>query len=331
MTEPGTTAEPLTWGIFVPHGGAGEFTGWSAADAWARLRASATEFDALGFDHLWLSDHLMASGVDRATPYFEAYSTLAALSQVTSRAQLGALVTSAFYRNAGMLAKQAAGVDVMSGGRLIFALGGGWDEPESVAYGYRFPSPAERVGTFAETLEAVTRLWSQDAVDFEGKYVTLKGASCHPRPLRRPPVWTGTHGPKGLRIAARHADVANWNVGFDDFTRLSAELAVACAEVGRDPSSIDTSVFRLAELSGDTQALERALAPLGVPPELIGELSKEHFIGTPEEVIPKVQRFVDAGARHVIVMCLDAATTSRSAELFAHTVIPAIRRPEGRR
>lgn len=321
-----TTTDPtgLSWGIFVPHGGAGEFGGWSAEAAWARMRASAAEFDAIGFDHLWVSDHLMASGIDRSTLYFEAYSTLAALTQVTERAMLGALVTCAFYRSAGMLAKQAANVDVMSGGRLIFALGGGWDEAESAAYSYRFPAPRERVKIFAETLEAVTRLWSEPAVDFEGTHVQLRAASCSPRPLGRTPIWTGTHGPRGLRIAARFADVANWNVGIEDFTRLSAELESACGDVGRDPSSIDTSVFRLAELSDDDDALVETLGAIGVPPELIPEIRKDHFIGLPEEVAPKVQEFVDAGAKHIIIMCLDSARSSESAERFYHEVIPQI-------
>lgn len=326
MAERSATGDSgLTWGIFVPHGGAGEFHGWSGGDAWARMRASAAEFDAMGFDHLWLSDHLMASGVDRGTLYFEGYSTLAALTQVTERCRLGVLVTCAFYRNAGMLAKQAAGVDVMSGGRLILALGSGWDEAESLAYGYRFPTARERVETFAETLEAVTRLWAEPRVDLDGTHVQLRGASCSPQPLGRPPVWTGTRGPRGLRIAARFADVANWNVGLEDFTRLSAELEVACRDVGRDPSSIDTSVFRLALLGDDETALTETLAPLGVTPELIPEIRKNHFIGTPDEVVPKVQDFVDAGANHLIIMCLDAARTSESAERFYHEVIPQIR------
>ncbi|WP_166355858.1 LLM class flavin-dependent oxidoreductase [Phytoactinopolyspora limicola] len=320
-----TEAGELSWGIFVPHGGAGEFTGWPGPAAWTRMRESAADFDALGFDHLWVSDHLMASGTDRTGPFFEGYSTLAALTQVTTHARLGALVTCAYYRNAGMLAKQAASVDVMSDGRLIFALGGGWDETESLAYGYPFPTPGERVDTFAETLAAVALLWSEDVVTFNGSHVQLRGASCNPRPLRRPPVWTGTHGRRGLRIAAQHADVANWNVGLSDFRRLSAELARACREVGRNPSSIDTSVFRLAELSGDPKSVEQTLGKIGVPPEAIPGLSQDHFIGSPDQVAPRVQEFVDEGATHIVIMCLDSPSTNLSAERFYHGVIPQIR------
>jgi hypothetical protein len=195
MNSPGRPEE-LTFGAMLPHGGASDFAGWRPAAAWARLRDAAQAFEDLGYDHLWNSDHLMADGADRSGLYFEAYSTLAAVSQVTERARLGSLVTCALYRNAGLLAKEAANVDVMSNGRLIFALGGGWDEQGCAAYGFDFPSAADRVIRFEETLEAVLRLWSDDVVDYDGAFVTCRahgaiprgtaaaGMDRHPRPAR---------------------------------------------------------------------------------------------------------------------------------------------------
>lgn len=314
----------LTWGTILPHGAANEFYDAGAADGWARLRDTAVAFDELGYDHLWISDHLMASGIDRTSPHFECYSTLSAVSQLTRRARLGAIVTCALYRSVAILAKQAAGVDVMSGGRLIFALGAGWDEQEFTAYGYPFPSPADRITAFGETLEAVLRLWSEPTVDYDGRFVRLKGASCSPRPAERPPVWTGTHGPRGLRTTARHADVANWNVGLAEFRRLSSLLVTACAEVGRDAATIATSVFRLADLSGTDEHVRRLLDRQGAPADLAGALADDHFIGTVDEVVGKVQAFVDAGARHIITLFLDSETTNESAERFIREVIPAI-------
>lgn len=314
----------VRWGAFVPHGGAGELAGWSAADAWARARDAATAFDDLGYDHLWTSDHLLASGVDRSTPYFEAYTLLAGLSQVTRRAKLGALVTCALYRSAGMLAKQAAGVDALSGGRLLFALGGGWDEPECQAFGLPFPTPRERVDHFAEVLEACVRLFTEDSVDLAGQHVTLDGAVCNPRPRAKPETWTGTHGPRGLRAAARWADVANWNCDLSEFRRLSGVLDAACAEVGRDPATIGRSVFRLAVLSEDDQPPPE-LAALGVTPEVFEVLKQQHFLGTPEQVVPQVQEFVDAGAESVVLMFLDAARTDSSAQRWMAEVAPQVR------
>jgi alkanesulfonate monooxygenase SsuD/methylene tetrahydromethanopterin reductase-like flavin-dependent oxidoreductase (luciferase family) len=318
----------LTWGVVLPHGAAGEFVDADPRAAWSRLRNSAVTCDRLGYDHVWISDHLMASAGDRTGPQFEAYSTLAALTQVTERTRLGVIVTCAQYRSVAMLAKQAAGIDVMSDGRLIFALGGGWDEGEFRAFGYPFPSPAERVSFFGETLEAVLGLWSQPKVDFAGRQVRLAGATCNPRPVDRPPIWTGTHGPRGLRVAARFADVANWNVGLADFRRLTAELASACADVGRDPATIETSVFRLADLSGSDRNLRRILEREGESPDLADTVGADHFIGSVDTVISRVQDFVDSGARHLVMLFLDAEETDASAERFYREVVPAIR-PRG--
>ncbi len=252
---------------------------------------------------------------------------MAALGQITHRVRLGALVTSAFYRSAGMLAKQAANIDVTSGGRLIFALGGGWDEQECDAFGIPFPSPRERVGRFGETLEAILRLWSEPSVDFEGQYVRLKGAICDPKPVSRPPIWTGTHGRRGLQVSARYADVANWNVGLADFKRLSGELRDACQEVGRDPATIETSVFRLADISGSDATVLKLLEKLGAPPEALDILRADHFIGMPEQVIPQVQSFVDAGATHILILCIDAANSTESLQRFMTQVVPHIQAP----
>lgn len=167
---------------------------------------------------------------------------------------------------------------------------------EFVAYGYDFPAPAERITAFEETLEAVLRLWSEPAVDLDGSFVRLRGARCEPKPRSRPPVWTGTHGPRGLRTAARYADVANWNVGLDDFRRLSGVLDEACAAVGRDPATIEV-------------------------------VRQDHFIGAPEQVVPKVQAFADAGARHVVVLFLDAEHSDESAQRFLRDVVPEITHP----
>jgi len=314
----------LTWGCFLPHGGADEFIGWSGPDAWARMRDSAVTLDAEGYDHLWMSDHLMASGGDRSGPYFESYTAMSALSQVTKHARLGALVTCALYRSPGLLAKQAANVDVASGGRLILGLGSGWDEDECLRYGYDFPSPGARVTAFSETLEAVVRLWSEPSVDFDGSYVHLRDARCFPQPTQRPPIWTGTHGPRGLRATAKHADVANWNVDLEQFRNLNTALDAACAEVGRDPSSVGRSVFRLLDLSDGAESTRRLLATQGAPEEAFDGFRGQHFIGSVDEVARHVQGFVDAGARHVVVLSLDGGSSDETAIRFLREVVPLV-------
>jgi alkanesulfonate monooxygenase SsuD/methylene tetrahydromethanopterin reductase-like flavin-dependent oxidoreductase (luciferase family) len=127
----------LRWGAFVPQGWKLEYDGLGATEAWATSLEIAGKAEALGYDHLWVYDHVETVPRRRPTHVFEAWTTLAALSQVTSRVGLGQLVTCAAYRNAGLLAKQAACLDVMSGGRLIFGLGAGWYHEEYEAYGWR--------------------------------------------------------------------------------------------------------------------------------------------------------------------------------------------------
>ena len=276
----------VTWGVVLPHGAAGEFAAVSAQVAWARLRDSAvTCCDRLGYDHVWISDHLMASFGDRTGQQFEAYSTLAALTQVTERARLGVIVTCALYRSVAMLAKQAAGIDVMSDGRLIFALGAGWDQGEFDAFGYPFPSPGERVSVFEETLQAGHReLWSQPTVDFPGQHVRLAGA------LLQPASGRAATRVDGHPWAARTADRRQIR-RCHQLERRTHRLpptdrrAGGCVrrEVGREPASLETSVFRLADLSGSRRTTcAGSSSNRARRPDLATAVGEEHFIGSVE-------------------------------------------------
>ena len=143
--RPGSTCEHrLRCGAFAPQGWKLEYTGWSAADAWARTKELAQLAETLGYDHLWVYDHVETVPRREPTHMFEAFTTLAALAQHTTTIKLGQLVTCAAYRNAGLLAKEAACVDVFSGGRLILGLGAGWYEREYQAYGYPVPDAPAR-------------------------------------------------------------------------------------------------------------------------------------------------------------------------------------------
>ena len=148
---------------------------------------------------------------------------------------LGQLVTCASYRNAGLLAKEAACVDVYSGGRLILGLGAGWFHEEYHSYGYDYLSDPERLAVLDETLEVVRRLWTEETVTFDGAHLHFDGAYCDPKPIQQlPPVLVGGGGEKvNLRIAARRADLTNWQVGLDAFERKSRPAGRYCDEIGR--------------------------------------------------------------------------------------------------
>ncbi len=144
---------------------------------------------------------------------------LSALSQRTSRVGLGQLVTCASYRNAGLLAKEAACVDVYSEGRLILGLGAGWFHEEYASYGYPYRSNPERLAVLDETLQVIRRLWTEETVTFAGDHLHFDGAYCDPKPIQQlPPLLVGGGGEKiNLRIAANQADLTNWQVGLEAF------------------------------------------------------------------------------------------------------------------
>ena len=191
--------------------------------------------ESLGYDHLWVYDHVETVPRREPTHVFEAFTMLAALSQQTSRVGLGQLVTCASYRNAGLLAKEAACVDVYSGGRLILGLGAGWFHEEYHSYGYEYLSNPERLAVLDETLEVVRRLWTEETVTFDGNHLHFDGAYCDPKPVQQlPPVLVGGGGEKvNLRIAARRADLTNWQVGLDAFQRKSGLLAAVLRRGGQ--------------------------------------------------------------------------------------------------
>ncbi len=170
-TRPGgvRVTAPLRWGAFAPQGWKLEYTGWSAADAWDRTKELAQLTEELGYHHLWVYDHVETVPRREPTHVFEAFTTLAALAQHTTTIKLGQMVTCAAYRNAGLLAKEAACVDVFSGGRLILGIGAGWYEREYQAYGYPFPGARTRLAILEETVEVLKRLWTRGVGHLSGQ------------------------------------------------------------------------------------------------------------------------------------------------------------------
>lgn len=326
----GAATTGIAHGAFVPQGWKLEYTGWSAADAWARSVELAGRIEELGFDDLWVYDHVETVPRRESTHVFEAFTMLSALSQRTSTVRLGQLVTCIGYRNVGLLAKEAACVDVYSGGRLILGLGAGWYDREYRAYGYRYPSDGERLRHLDEALQVIPRLWSEDTVDFDGEFVQFDGAYCDPRPIQeRPPILVGGGGEKvTLRIAARHADLTNWQVGLDAFVRKSGLLAGYCEDIGRDPDSIirthgpDCRIF-------DTEADVRRWLDSPDGGHLWGRVDPEDYlrdnlVGTVEQVTEKAQAYVDAGCRAFVNWFRDAPS-DESMTAWMESVAPALR------
>ncbi|WAL65398.1 LLM class flavin-dependent oxidoreductase [Amycolatopsis cynarae] len=203
-------------------------------------------------EHAWLFDHLLPIFGDLDGPVYEGWSLLSALAAQTRRLRLGLLVTSNRFRPPAMLAKIAATVDIVSGGRLDFGIGVG-SRPshplarrEYEAHGLPFHDTAHAVGSLAEACAMIKRLWTSDRpFDFDGTYHQLTGAFGNPKPLQRPhpPILIGGRAAATLRVVAEHADL--WNIpggDIDDVIRRSALLDRYCTEIGRDPASITRSI-----------------------------------------------------------------------------------------
>ncbi len=321
---------PVRFGAFVPQGWKLEFTGWDPQAAWARCREVALAAELAGYDHLWVYDHVETVPRREPEPMFEAWSVLSALAEVTHRAHLGQLVTCAGYRNPALLAKQAATVDVLSGGRLIFGIGAGWFDQEYRSHGWTYPSDRERLELLEDALRIVTALWTDDVATVAGHHARVDGAVSFPKPVQgRPPIWVGGGGERvTLRLAAEYADATNWQVGIEEFRHKSELLARHCEAVGRDPDTI-TRTHAPDCLLVDTQAdLDRWLAgPDGG--HLWGEQSPEdyvrdNFVGTDEVVAEKVQAFLDAGCREFVLWFRDYPAVE-SMERFMADVVPRLR------
>ena len=200
-----------------------------------RSKEIAVLAERVGYDHLWVYDHVeTVPRRERRTP--SRRSRCWPRSRSTRADRLGQLVT---CRPPRLLAKEAACVDVYSGGRLILGLGAGWYEREYQAYGYPYLGAGARLDVLDETLQVVKRLWTEETVSFAGKY-QFDGAYCDPKPIQKlPPIWVGGGGEKKtLRIAARHADATNWQTGLSGFVHKSEILREHCEAEGRAFDSI---------------------------------------------------------------------------------------------
>ena len=249
---------------------------------WPELREMARVAERVGFDSVWVGDHLLYR--DPGTPPrgpWEAWSVLAALAAVTERVELGPLVASASFHNPAMLAKKAATVDEISGGRLILGLGAGWNEVEYRAFGFPFD---HRVDRFDEAFAIVRGLLREGHVNYEGRYHRARDCVLVPRGPRPngPPIMVGTTGARMLRLAAAHADA--WNAWFswygnraEGVAKIRDAVDAACADVGRDPSTLERTVAVLIQVGrGPTTRrggpVEQAPPLMGPPDELAAEL-----------------------------------------------------------
>ena len=232
----------LTFGVFIPQGWKMELASIEDPQAkWAKAVEVAVLAEELGLDSLWTYDHFHNVPVPAHETMFECWTTLAAISQRTSRIMLGQMVGCAPYRNPGLLAKITSNIDVISGGRLIWGIGAGWYEHEFTGYGYDFLKASDRIRVLRETVEIVKAMWSEPDVSYDGTHFQLDGAQCDPKPVQQPhpQILIGGGGEQlTLRVVARLADASNFGGKPHEFKAKTEVLQRHCAEVGRDYDEI---------------------------------------------------------------------------------------------
>jgi alkanesulfonate monooxygenase SsuD/methylene tetrahydromethanopterin reductase-like flavin-dependent oxidoreductase (luciferase family) len=248
---------------------------------WPELRSMARLAEDVGLDSLWLGDHLLYRFADgSARGPWEAWSLLAALAASTERIALGPLVASTSFHAPAMLAKLAANVDEISGGRLILGLGAGWNETEYRAFGFPFD---QRISRFEEAFTIIRTLLREGSIDFVGRFYEARDCELRPRGPRPggPPLLVGSSGARMLRITMPHIDA--WNAWYADTGNDPAGVALlrdrvdaACAEAGRDPNEVERTVAVLVRLGGGAGRVQGAftretVVPLSGPPEVLAE------------------------------------------------------------
>jgi alkanesulfonate monooxygenase SsuD/methylene tetrahydromethanopterin reductase-like flavin-dependent oxidoreductase (luciferase family) len=289
-------------------------------NVWSRLVEATFPYldqTAAPFDSLWLPDHVQYG----AHKVAEGWSLLTwALARYPDK-RCGHEVLCNSFRNPAHLAKMAATVQALSGGRLVLGIGAGWNAEEYQAYGWPFPPAKVRIAQLAEAIEVIRAMWAGAPARYTGEHYRLEGAYCEPRPEPRPPIMVGGHGERYLlRVVARQADWWNYPFrGLDVYAQKQEALKAHCREVGRDYDAIE-QVVRVGILIGES---EREVERLKARPD-IRPLADIRLIGTPAQVTETLLTIVAQGARQLTVNFADVPRPEGT-WLFAATVLPHLR------
>ena len=257
------------------------------------MKSLAAHVEQTGWDGLWLADHFMPNAEDVSTPWPEAWTTLSALAAVVPRIRMGTLVTGNTYRHPAVLAKMAATADHISGGRVVLGLGSGWQENEHEMYGIPFYTVNNRLQRLEEACQVIKALFSEESVNFDGKFYQLKNAPLQPKPKQdNLPLLIGGGGEKvTLKITAKYAD--EWNVWGTVETMINKMkiLDQHCEDAGRNPADIQRSAVALMFLTDDEKFAQKMNA--GEQAAIAGNLNQiqdivaaYHAAGVDELIVP---------------------------------------------
>ena len=277
--------------------------------SWSEIRDIARVAEEGGLDSLWVGDHLLYRDSRGTRGPWEAWSLLAALGEATDRVELGPLVAATSFHSPAMIAKKAATVDEISGGRLILGLGAGWNRVEYDAFGFPYDN---RVSRFEEALTIIATLVREGHIDFEGDHYTLRGMELQPPARPDMKLMVGSNGPRMLRIALPRVDMWNtWHASYGNdparLVTLMEDVDDACRDVGTDPKEIGRSAAVYVQLpggkgrsAGDPKAREES------PP----------ITGSREDIAAGLAAFTETGVDHLQVVLdpIDAPSVEELAQ-----------------
>ena len=296
-------------GAFIPQGWRMDLSGVTKENQWKTILDSASKIENLGYESIWVYDHFHTVPTPTQDPTYECWSLMSALSQTTSRVRLGQMCTCNSYRNPSYLTKVASTIDVMSGGRLEYAIGAGWYDQEYKAYGYEYPSAGIRLKMLEESLIIYKRMTTQEKASFEGEYYQIKDAINQPKPIQEPhpPLWVCGGGEKvTLKLLARYGDYGNWDVDVDGFISKSYILKQHCDTENRDFDDIGKTLHTNV-IIGDNQSdldnkLEKISEATSIPKDIY---LKKPLVGVKNEVFEKIDEFETHGCVYLIAYIAD--------------------------
>jgi len=306
----------IKFGVFLP------FYAFKDREKFDHLRNVVLECEQLGYDSVWLDDHLMF----KKQPILESWTTLSALSTVTSKIRLGTMVLCNGFRNPAVLAKMAATLDVISNGRLEFGIGAGVQEDEHEAYGVPFLKPHVRISRLNESVEIMKKLWTQEKTSYTGKYYTTNGAVCEPKPVQKPhpPITIGGSGETlTLKVTAQHANRYDWGhvPSMDMYKHKLEVLENRCKAVGRDFKEIEKSCWLGGQIFivSDQKELDKKVSQLKPENVSLEDFKKFNFVATPDDCLREIRRYTSLGVTYFMLFFGDLPSTG-SLRLFAEKV-----------
>ena len=296
-------------GVFVPQGWRMDLNSIKLEDQWNTIINSASKIEELGYESIWVYDHFHTVPKPTQDPTYECWTLMSALSQTTSKVRLGQMCTCNSYRNPAYLTKVASNIDVMSNGRLEYAIGAGWYDHEYKAYGYDYPTAGIRLKMLEESLIIYKKMTTEENPSFNGEFYKIDGAINQPKPIQKPypPLWVCGGGEKvTLKLLAKYGDYGNWDVDVEGFIEKSKILQEHCDNVGRNFEEIGRTLHTNVLISENQKDLDKKIKKLSTYTNIPEDYYHERpLIGTKDKVFTTLNQYKEAGCEYLIAYIPD--------------------------